>query len=95
MVPRKDGGPTVLPMSSPTPSLRRLLALVLLIFAGTGVTVNAYIESRRPDAFGVVQWRPASVRTELQPECDEAEVRECAGKCAAPVPAKPAGCRAS
>ncbi|TDJ72935.1 MAG: hypothetical protein E2O39_05930 [Planctomycetota bacterium] len=82
-------------MSSPTPSLRHLLALVLLVFAGTAVTVNAYIDSRRPDAFGVVQWRPAAVRIELQPECDDAEVRDCPEKCAAPVPAKPAACRAS
>ena len=82
-------------MSPPTPSLRRLLALVLLVFAGTAVTVNAYIESRRPEAFGVAQWRPAPALIELQPECEDAEARECPVKCDQRAAAEPAACRAS
>lgn len=82
-------------MSPPTPSLRRLLALVLLVFAGTAVTVNAYIESRRPEAFGVVQWRSAPALIELQPECEAAEVSECPVKRDGRGAVEAAACRAS
>lgn len=74
-------------MSPPTPSLRRLVAVVLLVLAGTAVTVDAYIESRRPDAFRLVQWSPASVSApaDQEPECEAPKARECPGKCAAPA----------
>lgn len=82
-------------MNSPAPSLRRLVALVLLIFAGTAVTVDAYIQSRRPDAFGVVQWHSASPVIEIQPECEEAQLRECRSECYRQDSVKPAACIAS
>jgi hypothetical protein len=80
-------------MNSSAPSLRRLLATVLLILAGTAVTVDAYIQSRRPDAFGVVQWGPPAALIELQPEGDELEVEICPLKCG--VQAEPAITHAS